>query len=153
MKKGTTFGELMIVLLIVSASLIIFLRLSVDYLRSLVFARELFILNNILYSKYQFLIAYRNKALESPFSPTGISSVMPSFNFNCINFSNGTFLTSSGQCRETVGNLGITYRISNSTLSNNTGIKVVIDGSLLSTLGRISASLSGILTPWHPNIR
>lgn len=156
MKKGTTFGELMIVLLIIIPALIIFLRLTFDYLKTLVFSRELFILNSILHSKYQFLIAYRNKALEQPFMWTSIQQVpMPNFNFNCIQFDteNGRFVTSSEpECRERIGNLEINYRITTSSLSN-VGVNIRITGNVKTQFGGINAVLQGILTRWHPAIQ
>lgn len=156
--RGTSFGELMIVFLIISVGLIIFLKISSDYIKSLVFAKDFFVLNSLLHEKYQFLIAYRNKILEREFLGETISIVpMPSFNFRCIDFntSTGYFVTSSPpdncQVRLISGkNLPLGYAIVVQSL-NDSSYQIQINGSI--SKWHLITTLEGILTPWHPAIQ
>ncbi len=82
MKKGSNFPEIMISLLIISVAIIIFLKISTDYIRTLVFAKEMFLLNSALHEKYQLVIAYRNKVLEKGTSSIEIQPGNYCFNFD-----------------------------------------------------------------------
>lgn len=155
--RGTSFGELMIVFLIISVGLIIFLKISSDYIKSLVFAKDLFVLNSLLHEKYQFLIAYRNKSLEREFLGETISIVpMPSFNFRCIDFntSTGNFdVSNSSNCQVRLisgKNLPLGYAIVVQPL-NDSSYQIQITGSIRKW--HLTTTLEGILTPWHPAIQ
>lgn len=114
MKKGTSFPEIMIVLLVISTALLIFLKIAADYTRSLVFAKEMFALSSILHEKYQFLIAYRNKSLED-------SSSLSLYNYFCLDFDTSTsriILSPSSSCR---------HKFLNNKDSNLTYIINVVD--------------------------
>jgi hypothetical protein len=154
--KGTSFGEIMIVFLIISVALIVFLKITSDYLKSLVFVKEFFILNSILQSKHQLLIAYRNKALERPFGGETVQTAdWPNFPDNfCIDFNTSTGkinVNSSLSCEFNLIN-GIslnyaTYTIT-STSSNDYYIFYI---RAYDRLRGISSEIKNIyITKWHP---
>ncbi|MDT7868454.1 MAG: hypothetical protein RQ894_01380 [Candidatus Pacebacteria bacterium] len=154
--KGTSFGEIMIVFLIISVALIVFLKITSDYLKSLVFVKEFFILNSLLQSKYQLLIAYRNKALERPFGVETVEpAIWPNFTNNfCIDFniSTGKINVNSGSNCEfkLINGLRLnyaTYTI-NSTSFNDYYIFSI---SAYDRLRGISSEIKNIyITKWHP---
>ncbi len=154
--KGTSFGEIMIVFLIISVALIVFLRITSDYLKSLIFVKEFFVLNSLLQSKYQLLIAYRNKALERPFGVETIEpAIWPNFPNNfCINFNTSTRkieVNSASFCEFKLINGQklnyATYTIS-STSSNDYYIFSI---SAYDRFRRISSEIKNIyITRWHP---
>lgn len=152
MKKGTTFPELMIVLLIVSVGLFVFSKMTIDYMKSVVMSRELFVLNSALQEKYQLLIAYRNKWLERDFSPEGPPSITDWFSSGnyCINFSgNQILLTPGTNCTYSFINNqlpGVTYQILIRASPNQADI--TLNGEL-KKFG-LKSTLEGILTKWHP---
>jgi len=154
--KGTSFGEIMIVFLIISVALIVFLKITSDYLKSLVFVKEFFILNSLLQSKYQLLIAYRNKALERPFGVETVEpAIWPNFTNNfCIDFNTSTGkinVNSGSNCEfKLINGLRLnyaTYTI-NSTSFNDYYIFSI---SAYDRLRRISSEIENIyITRWHP---
>lgn len=150
--EGTTFPEMMIILFIIGVVLIAFLKMTSDYIRSLVFAKELFILESALQEKYQLLIAYRNKWLEQDFTlsgPQGSTSNFFSGNY-CIVFSAGSINLSSGSnCSYRFLNGAsstIIYTVNLSVSGDLTSVN--IKGSL--PLYKFNTQLSGFLTRWHP---
>ena len=162
--KGTSYGELMIVLLIVGLALIPILKISSDYLRTLVFAREMFVINSYLQSKYQMLIAYRNKWLEKNFETTTppVTEWFQSGNY-CINFSTTTqkITTSTPPCQ---ANLisgksipGLSYYINIEANTNTAQIKVIATSSKflesLSPRKYLEFKLEGLMTRWIRYLR
>lgn len=151
-KKGTTFPELMITLLIISLGLFIFAQMTVDHTKSVVMARELFVLNSALQEKYQLLIAYRNKWLERDFDPSGPPVISDWFNQGnyCINFGNGNILLStSTDCSYSFINNespGINYQMQINVSTNTADIN--LRGNMLKF--DLKSELNGILTRWHP---
>lgn len=159
--KGTTFGELMIVFLIISVALIIFLRIASDYIRSLVFAKEMFIMESLLQEKYQMLIAYRNKLLERDYGPEGLTQV--SFNFSTGNYKI-EFNTTTEKINLTPSTSDQTFKF---ITGKETNFKYLINlqnnGNYVSStiyiyspkirqnlLSPLKLYLQGIITPWHP---
>ncbi len=154
MKRGTSFPEIMIALLIISTALVIFLKIAGDYIRTLVFAKEMFVLNSTLQEKYQLLIAYRNKMLERDFTAAGppvITETLPSGNF-CLYFNPATskINISSPPCW---------HKFLNNNDPNINYIVNVINSGDLSTINisasstkpfKLEVNLGGFLTRWHP---
>jgi hypothetical protein len=154
--KGTSFGEIMIVFLIISVALIVFLRITSDYLKSLVFVKEFFILNSLLQSKYQLLIAYRNKALERPFGGETIqTAVWPSFPNNfCIDFDASTGkinVNSASTCEFKLIN-GLRLNYAKYTISSAPfNDYYIFSIRAYDRLRRISSEIENIyITKWHP---
>lgn len=159
--KGTSYGELMIVLLIVGLALIPILKISSDYLRTLVFAREMFVINSYLQSKYQMLIAYRNKWLEKDYEPrAGFPEIREWFEGGnyCIDFNTTTqeITTSTPPCQ---ANLisgksipGLSYYINIEANTNTAQIKVIATSSKflesLSPRKYLEFKLEGLMTRW-----
>jgi Tfp pilus assembly protein PilV len=87
MNKGVSLLEVSVALLIITTSLIVFLDLATNYLRTVKNANELFVMNVLSYEGIELAIAWRNKAVEVPFSS---SAVPPNINDRyCISFSGG----------------------------------------------------------------
>jgi len=155
--KGTSFGEIMIVFLIISVALIVFLRITSDYLKSLVFVKDFFILNSLLQSKHQLLIAYRNKALEEPFMVETIAPAQwPIFPSNfCILFNTSTKkidITSSSNCSFTfidgTSLRNVTYTIS----AYSDPDYYIFDIKAYDRLRGINSEINRLyITKWHPS--
>ncbi len=147
MKQGTSFPEVMIALFIISIALIIFLKIVADYGRTLVFAKEMFVLNSALHEKYQLLIAYRNKMLETESSERG---PLPSGDF-CIYFNTSTskINTSSPPCQYKFLNdndSNINYIVKLFSYPSSSYIKVM--ASSTKPL-KLEVNLEGFLTNLH----
>jgi type II secretory pathway pseudopilin PulG len=150
MNKGVSFVEISIALLIISISLIIFLTLASNYLRTIKNATELFVMNSLAQEGLELAIAWRNKNVEVSFA-----SLMtpPSINGNyCIFFSgNNINLQQSGSpCQ--VSFLGQSANIKyNRILNFQTNNNVIYVTSLVnSSIWKSPAiKLNTILTPWH----
>ncbi len=154
MKRGTSFVEIMIALLIISAGLIGILEISTNYIKTLVFAKEMFVLNSALQEKYQFLIAYRNKMLEKDFTRQGpgfAREKLPTGNF-CLEFdrNNSKINTSSPPCRYNFlngNNSNINYFIN---VVNSEDLSIVNVFASSSKSFKLEVNLNGFLTRWHP---
>lgn len=154
MKKGTSFPEIMFSLLIVSIGLFTFLKLSSDYIKTLIFSKEIFVLNNLTHEKYQLLIAYRNKITEMSTSQIGSSTVetLQSGDF-CLDFDNET----SKIIRKNASSCQYVF-LSGKESNKNYIININSPGDLVSVnisasssgLFKINTQLSGFLTNWHP---
>ncbi len=149
MKKGTSFPEIMISLLIVSVGLFTFLKMTSDYVRTLVFSKEMFILNSALQEKYQLLIAYRNKFLEQGFNQQ--FDLPSSF---CLEFNSRTnkidIIVTSTPCEFKFLNQkshNIKYIVKANTSTNLFSID--ISASTTKPFG-LKVNLKGFLTTWHP---
>jgi Tfp pilus assembly protein PilV len=70
MKKGVSLPEISIALLIIVISLVVFLTLASNYLRTVKNASELFIMNSLAQEGLELAIAWRNKQIEAPFGST-----------------------------------------------------------------------------------
>lgn len=159
--KGTTFGELMIVFLIISVALIVFLKIASDYIRSLVFAKEMFIMESLLQEKYQMLIAYRNKMLEKNFEASGLSQ-------NPFSFTDSRYAI---EFNTTTGKITLMPISADQSLKFITGattdfkylVNIQNNGNYVSTtisiytpkirqnlFSPLKLYFQGIITPWHP---
>jgi prepilin-type N-terminal cleavage/methylation domain-containing protein len=150
MKKGVSLPEISIALLIIAISLVVFLTLASNYLRTVKNASELFIMDSLAQEGLELAIAWRNKQIEVPF---GSTTPPPTINGNyCISFSgnNINLQRSPRPCQ--VSFLGPSpninyYRILNFRTDSNI-ISVV--SSVNSSIWRSpSIELNTILTPWH----
>jgi type II secretory pathway pseudopilin PulG len=65
MKKSFTLPELSVAILIISVALLVFLVLSSNFIFNLVNAKKIFLLMQTNQSALEFLIAFRNKSLET----------------------------------------------------------------------------------------
>lgn len=150
--KGTTFPELMIVLLIISLGLFVFLKMTTDYTKSVVMARELFVLNSALQEKYQILIGIRNKMLEKDFTEEGPQQVTDWFKtgYYCIEYGEEPKQVSdSVNCDYKFINdqsPGITYQVQ--IIANTSTADIIITGEI-KKFG-LKSELRGSLTKWHP---
>jgi hypothetical protein len=152
MKKGVSLPEISIALLIIVISLVVFLTLASNYLRTVKNASELFIMNSLAQEGLELAIAWRNKQIEIPFGSTTSS---PRINDNyCIYFigNNINLQSSLGQPCE-VSFLGQRpniryYRILNFQTNGNNVIYVT--SSVTSNVWKSPPiQLNTILTPWH----
>jgi type II secretory pathway pseudopilin PulG len=153
MKKGVSLPEISIALLIIVISLVVFLTLASNYLRTVKNASELFIMNSLAQEGLELAIAWRNKQIEIPFGST-TSPPRISVNY-CISFSvsdNDIKLQPPGSSCE-VSFLGQRpniryYRILNFQTDGNNVISVT--SFVTSTIWKSpSIQLNTILTPWH----
>lgn len=153
--KATTISELMVVLLIISVAIFTFLKASSDYLRALVFAKDMFVLENLLHTKYQLLIAYRNKQIEKGF-PSQVNWDFQSGEGDfCIDLKNQDIQLLPGKnCSYNSLNGTIqdfTYTIHLSSYSNYVQINLEGQSYKIKTLsGPVKFTLNGIITKWHP---
>jgi outer membrane cobalamin receptor len=151
MNKGVSFAEVSIAIFIIAVSLVVFLNLALNYLRTVKNANELFIMNSLAQEGLELAIAWRNKNVEAPF---GSSVYPPTINGNyCISFSGGNInLQPSGSSCQ-VSFLGQPpniryYRILNFQTDVNNAISVT--SSVTSTIWKSPPiQLNTILTPWH----
>ncbi len=163
--KGTSYPELMIVLFIIFVALFPILSIVNNYLRTLVFSKDMFVINSYLHSKYQMLIAYRNKWLEKDFTTEGPPSVTDWFSSGnyCIDFRNdfrngdinltpGTSCVSRLISGETIP--GLNYSISITSTVNSAQVEIIATSTkFIETITPfrrfIQFKLNGILTKWH----
>lgn len=164
--KGTTFGEMMIVFLIIATALIIFLRITSDYIRTLVFAKEMFIMESLLQEKYQMLIAYRNKLLEQGYQQGG-GLLQTNFSFNsgnfCIDFNTSTkkidLKSCSGEEAKFINGkiVPIKYWIFISATNDYVSSTIYASNPkiLISIIPKktLELTLWGFITPWHPSFQ
>jgi len=114
--KNNSFSipEVLLVFLIINITLVVFLRMASDYLRTLIFSKELFILNSALNEKYQTAIAYKNIAYV--FKNTSSLVFNTGLNY-CFNFNTSSYkivVSSSNVCEYKFlngENSGINYKI------------------------------------------
>jgi Tfp pilus assembly protein PilV len=154
MKKGTSFAEIMIALLIISVALIIFLKITADYIRTLVFAKEMFVLNSVLQEKHQLVIAYRNKLLEkerpeSVFITSG--NICIEFNTSTSKISTSTPSLSCSYIFLNGRRVPINY-IVNISLPTASSARVLTRASTTIPF-QLEVELEGFLTKWHPFLR
>jgi len=150
MKKGVSLPEISIALLIIAVSLVVFLTLASNYLRTVKNASELFIMNSLAQEGLELAIAWRNKQIEIPFGST-TSSPRISGNY-CISFigNNINLQPSPRPCP--VSFLGRSpninyYRILNFQTIGNV---IYVTSSVNSSIWRSPPiQLNTILTPWH----
>jgi hypothetical protein len=150
MNKGVSLLEVSVALLIITTSLIVFLDLATNYLRTVKNANELFVMYVLSYEGIELAIAWRNKAVEVPFSS---SAYPPNINDSyCISFSGGNINLQSSKSPCPVSFLGQPpniryYRILNFQTINNI---IYVTSSVTSTIWKSpSIQLNTILTPWH----
>jgi hypothetical protein len=94
--KSFSIPEILLIFFIINTTLIVFLRLSSDYLKTLVFSKELFILNSALNEKYQMAIAYKNLAYADKNTTSLVFDTGTNINY-CFEFdtSNYRIITST----------------------------------------------------------
>jgi hypothetical protein len=150
MNKGVSFAEVSISLLIIIISLVVFLALASNYLRTVKNANELFILNSLAHEGIELAIAWRNKSVEIPFGST-VSS--PSVNGSyCLSLIGGNIVLSGPSSFCQVSFLGQSpninyYRILKFQTINNV---IYVTSSVNSSIWRSPLiELNTILTPWH----
>lgn len=154
-KLGTSFPELIIILFIISTVFTVFLRMTSDYIKTLAFTKEMFILNTMLQEKYQLLIGYRNKWLETSFTPSGAPNITTNFNSGnyCLYFSNNTIILNPGRnCNYNLingRNTRIFYDVILTVNGNITRAEIRGRSSFLN----IQNKVEGFLTRWHPLLR
>jgi hypothetical protein len=150
MNKGVSFAEISIAILIIVISLVVFLNLASNYIRTVKNVSELFIMNSLAQEGLELAIAWRNKAVEVPFASF---ATLPSINGNyCISFSGNNINLQSQSSPCQVSFLGQSpninyYRILNfQTISN----VINVTSSVNSSFWRSPLiQLNTILTPWH----
>jgi hypothetical protein len=150
MNKGVSFAEVCIAIFIIAVSLVVFLNLALNYLRTVKNANELFIMNSLAQEGLELAIAWRNKNVETPF---GSPATPPQINGSyCISFSGGNInLQPSGSSCQ-VSFLGQPpniryYRILNFQTINDI---IYVTSSVNSSVWRSPLiQLNTILTPWH----
>jgi hypothetical protein len=150
MNKGVSLVEVSIALLIITISLVVFLTLASNYIRTVKTINELFIMNFLAQEGLELVIAWRNKQVEAPF---GSFIAPPTINgAYCISFSNNDInLQPSGSpCK--ISFLGESpninyYRILNFQTINNV---IYVTSSVNSSIWKSPLiQLHTILTPWH----
>jgi len=150
MKQGVSLLEASIALLIIIVALVVFLTLASNYLRTVRYATELYVMNSLAQEGLELVIAWRNKKIEVPFEET---VVLPPVNGSyCISFSNNNINLQPSGSPCTVSFLGQRpninyYRILNFSTNNDI---ISVTSSINSSIWRDPfIQLNIKLTPWH----
>jgi hypothetical protein len=152
MNKGVSFAEVCIAIFIIAVSLVVFLNLALNYLRTVKNANELFIMNSLAQEGLELAIAWRNKSVEVPLTPEAPVAPPTIGGSYCIFFSDDNINLQQSGSSCPVSFLGqqpnITYyRILNFQTINDV---IYVTSSVNSSLWRSPLiQLNTILTPWH----
>jgi hypothetical protein len=152
MNKGVSFAEVSIALLIITISVVVFLALASNYLRTIKNASELFIMNSLAQEGLELAIAWRNKSVEVPLTPEAPVAPPTIGGSYCIFFNgdNINLQQSGSPCPVSFlsqpPNINY-YRILNFQTINNV---IYVTSSVNSAIWRSPLiQLHTILTPWH----